>query len=283
MRALGIEKDSGLTYVGDMYERWSLINDPIIPILPFVGHFAEFHGPGGKGVHARYAFQEITFDAVSGVRRGYIWRYGDQQPGSWYLEGTNSSITRLETYTYQGFGGIVGGGIPDVVFFTFGSFSNFTVGELIHFEALADRRDLLTIRMRQQFKLIPRLKQDFLESLEEPNKSRLVVALEKVVDGFRRSPPESVVDRCRDAMTVILQIEVGDSTKDLGALVKVYDGKRNGRSVVSDLAHAISRLHARAKPAEAHRSLPPITEREAELALNAVGTVIVSLAWGSWS
>lgn len=54
-----------------------------------------------------------------------------------------------------------------------------------------------------------------------------------------------MIDRCRDALTVFLSIELKISGKDLGYLIKKYDALKETRTVVASLAHTVARLHAR--------------------------------------
>lgn len=75
MRALGIDKDSGLTYIGDMWSKWVRTNDPLIPVAVLVNAKSDLYGPDEKtSLGAQYVFQEISFDAATGIRRGYVWR-----------------------------------------------------------------------------------------------------------------------------------------------------------------------------------------------------------------
>jgi len=101
--------------------------------------------------------------------------------------------------------------------FTFGSQSNFTIGELVHFEPDAIGQELLTIKMRPQFGFLPRIREGVLSAEDQ---RRVESALDDVVQGFRSSPPASVIDRCRDALTVFLSIELNVTGKDLGYLIR---------------------------------------------------------------
>lgn len=281
-RALGIDDESGLVYIGNMWNKWQLHSGPLPPAAVFHNDIRNLQGPTSRGGRdAKLVFQECDFESVARIRRGFLWTSSDRQPMVWRLDGRSGPESSFATYFPQSILGIVGGRLPEVVLLTFGSPGNFAIGELVHLEAQADGRELLTIRMRDQFRLLPNLRQDVLQKLEPGTVIRLEKALENVIAGFRSSPPISVVDRCRDALTVILQVLTGNLTKDIAKLVDLHE---NGeRTLVGDLAHSVARLHARAKPAEAHRKWPSVGEREAELALVSVGVVLVSLKWADWS
>lgn len=102
-----------------------------------------------------------------------------------------------------------------------------------------------------------------------------------------RAGPESVVDRSREAATAILSKYLQshgktDPGKDLGHLAnKIAEA---GFEVVANAARIIARLHARGKHAEQERrAIRPITEQDAEFAVQAVGVVLCDLGWAHWS
>ena len=280
VKNLGIDKDTGDIYIGSGDRGPGRPQQvPVFPVKIWEELPDSIAGPEIDSFNiSEYVFQEVSFDPLSQIRRGYVWRRMDSQPQCWGHPPQEN--VRLITFQYQGFLGIVGGELPSQVMFTFGSATNFTIGELVHFEPDAIGQELLTIKMRPQFGFLPRLKEGIL-SVE---KLRSVEsALNDVVLGYRSSPPASVIDRCRDALTIILSIKLNTSGADLGELIKKFDATTNNnqRTVVTNLAHTVSRLHARAKPAET--GYPPVSDRQAELAVGAVAEVLVSLRWAEWA
>lgn len=280
MKNLGIDRDTGDIYVGSSDRPPEQPQQaPVFPVKVWGELSDSLSGPEiDSFIVSQYVFQEVSFDPVSQIRRGYVWRRMDSQPQNWGHPPRQDA--RLITYQYQGFLGVIGGNLPSQVVFTFGSQSNFTIGELVHLEPDAIGQELLTIKMRPQFGFLPRLKKS---AIEEDDLGRIEAALNDVARGYRSSPPASVIDRCRDALTVILATALGIIGKDLGDLIKKYDAKvsNNQRTVVTNLAHTVSRLHARAKPAES--GYPPVSDRQAELAVGAVAEVLISLGWAEWA
>lgn len=278
LKNLGIDKDAGDIYVGSSDRCPGPPQQVSVFPVQIWGELTEaISGPDIDSFSiSEYVFQEVSFDPLSQIRRGYAWRRMDSQPQCWGHPPREE--VRLITFQYQAFLGILGGKLPSQVIFTFGSTANFTIGELVHFEPDAIGQELLTVKMRPQFGFLPRLKEGVLTP-EELNS--IGSALNDVVLGYRSSPPASVIDRCRDALTIFLSIELNESSKDVGELIKKYDTANNGRrTVVANLAHTVSRLHARAKPAE--NDYPPISDRQAELAVGAVAEVLISLRWAEW-
>lgn len=279
LKNLGIDKDTGDIYVGSRDRRPERPQQVSVFPVQVWGELSEaISGPEiDSFIVSEYVFEEVSFDPVSQIRRGYVWRRMDSQPQYWGHPPWQEA--RLITFQYQGFLGVLGGKLPSQVMFTFGSLSNFTIGELVHFESDAIGQELLTIKMRPQFGFLPRLKKGVLEGDEL---GRVETALNDVVLGYRSSPPASVIDRCRDALTVFLSIKLKTAGVDLGQLIKKFDAANdNRRSVVANLAHTVSRLHARSKPAET--DYPPVSDRQAELAVGAVAEVLISLRWAEWA
>jgi len=169
------------------------------------------------------------------------------------------------------------------IYLTFGSEKQFSFGELIHLERQATGAEMVVVLMRKQFSIIPTLK-GTLESICDDGRLRLLESLRKVEDGYRRSPPESVIDRCREACTVVFQCLLPDYEigEDLAALIRRYEKGKPTRTMVGDLAHAIARLHARPKASEHKRNLPPVHERDAEMAVSMVGAILVAQGWATW-
>lgn len=279
MRNLGIDRDTGEIFLGSRDRHPEKPQQlSVFPVQVYGKSPETISGPEIDSFSiSEYVFQELSFDSVTQIRRGYVWRRMDSQPQNWGHP-PNHDVS-LIGFQYQGFLGVLGGSLPNQVLFTFGGGSNFTVGELVHFEPDAIGQELLTIRMRPQFGFLPRLKKS---AIGEGDLRRLEAALNDVAMGFRSSPPASVIDRCRDALTVVLSIALNITDKDLGHLIKKYDANvnNNQRTVVTNLAHTVSRLHARAKPAES--GYPPMSDRQAELAVGAVAEVLISLGWAEW-
>ena len=221
MKNLGIDKDTGDIYIGSRDrgpERAQHV--PVFPVRIWGKLLDAISGPEVDSfIVSEYVFQEVSFDPMSQIRRGYVWHRMDSQPQYWGHPPRQEA--RLVTFQYQGFQGVLGGGeLPSQVMFTFGNQSNFTIGELVHFEPDAIGQELLTIRMRPQFGFLPRLKKS---AIGEDALKRLETVLNDVAMGYRSSPPASVIDRCRDALTEILSIALNITDKDLGHLIKKYD------------------------------------------------------------
>jgi len=202
------------------------------------------------------------------------------QPANWDGVTNGEHGRRFYTYGVQRLAGFLGQFIKGAIV-CFGDEREFSIGDVVHYEQQIDGRELVTLQMRSQFSFLPSITLDRIEDSKTDVK-RLDIALEKVKQGYRKSPPESVIDRCREAFTVIFQILVDhDPKEDLGSLIKKFE-RSNSRSGISSGAFIVSRMHGRAKEAEYMANHPMLHHRDADAAVLLLGTAIVSLGWGNW-
>lgn len=283
---LGIDESDGAAYVGDKRLPPREVFNPIVPVEFFNAADREVLGPSDeiRSISKR-VFEEVSFDPVTNVRRGYVWElYGDSQPQYWQVYYNGAALSkRLVTFSKISIMSLFSFPLSSQILATFGSKENFSVGEVLHLERQVGGAEMITILMRKQFSVVPQIK-DSSESLTETDRARILEGLGKIEDGYRRSPPESVIDRCREACTIIFQCLVPDHRvgEDLSALIKRYEKSRGSRTMIGDLAHAISRLHARPKASEYKRDFPPVHGREADMAVTMVGAILVAQGWGVW-
>ena len=149
----------------------------------------------------------------------------------------------------------------------------FTVWNIINIEAISTGEDLVTLKGRSSFGLLPTLKND---KIPAGLQAKLNESLGTFADEVHRSSPTSVIDRARDVATYALlaYLDLQNSgAKDLGDLI----GRLEGREfvVASSTAMIINRLHARGKAAEQEkRGLRPVREEDAELVTHCVGSFL---------
>ncbi len=151
----------------------------------------------------------------------------------------------------------------------------FTVWTIIDVEAIVTGEDLVTLKARNSFGILPDLKKD---KIPEPFRAKITEALNTFTDEVHRSAPASVIDRARDAAVHILLAYFdlqGAAAEDLGKLIKRLEPDKR---IAASAATIIARLHARTKPSEqARRELFPIRERDVDLTIQCVGTLLCEL------
>jgi hypothetical protein len=174
------------------------------------------------------------------------------------------------------------GAQPTIV--AFGARAAFTLWRVVDIERMITGEDLVTLRARSSFGLLPVLRE---EAVPEDALPKVMEILETLTQAAYSSAPASVIDRARDAAQWCIGVwwaeVIGDRsarTEDLSGLSKMLD--REGRVVVASLARTIARLHARGKPNEQERrAVRPPMEGDAEYVITAMGLLMREIGWAS--
>lgn len=237
-----------------------------------------------------WMFREDFFDPITKIRRGRVYQAQGNQPYTWHIQdngrkdlshenwnlGTaqktdvvfyqRSALTQLHSATEY----------PSVVI---GKDPFITVWRIIDIEYSITDTPVLTLKSYRSFGTIPNLIEN---SIPDEIKSVLLTSLEKVENSSNRLCPTDIVDRCRDALSVVFGHLGGDRTKDLGNAIKAYENKTGKReeSLISWSGRIVARLHSRGKPNEQKaKSLKDLTEEDAQLALRCLWLVLVEEGW----
>ncbi|MEQ8322071.1 MAG: hypothetical protein RH946_17545 [Rhodospirillales bacterium] len=296
MLTIGIDSNSGL-----LYEGTGVYNGRAVWPLPFISQACITYASDGllkaenSSIHDAKGlrFREDYFDPISRIRRGrfYTASTGGAQPAEWHVQPhpatplenvpTDRSGIVKRLYTFHN--------IPNWETYLddrkeqplvlLGAGESFTVWSVVDVERIATGEDLVTLKARRSFGILPVVDyaiigKEFREPLRE--------CLDALIDEARRASPTSVIDRARDAASQALLIHYkGKVNKDLGELAKRIEG--DGLIIAACASKIIARLHARAKPAErSKRELLSIREQDAELAIQCVGTILCELGLGKW-
>jgi hypothetical protein len=237
-------------------------------------------------------FREDSFDPVTRIRRGRLYKASGERPEDWYVQ-PHPAYTQdvLEARNYGGkipkrlvafyawpamreLGGRLGSALVAL-----GSRDAFTLWRIVDIERIVTGEDLLTLRARSALGTLPELSEAAV-----PVEERSVVSdvLERLARAAYTADAGSVVHLARDAaqccLGVWLAARNGDPKikhKDLGELAKMVDDDHN--KIVTQL---LARLHSRAKPNEQFRyGSRPVHHGDAEFAVLAVGMLLRELGW----
>ncbi|MDZ7663002.1 hypothetical protein [Thiohalophilus sp.] len=242
-------------------------------------------------------FREETYNSSSRVRRGRLYKAGNGQPVQWYVYPhpalpyeTNAAIHKRGTLAKQIFAFSSFRLNPYLKqekihrpVFILGAEDNFTIWTLVNTETSATGEELVVLRARKSIGALPHLN---TRKILDADGRAAIELIEKLEEELYRAGPESIIDRTREAATAILskflQInEVAKPGKDIGRLANA--AAESGFEIVANAARVIARLHARGKHAEQEqRPIRPITEQDAEFAVQAVGTILCDLGWARW-
>lgn len=143
---------------------------------------------------------------------------------------------------------------------------------------------VVTLKAQSAFGVLPELA---LSAIPEADRVAVRLAVDRVLDSAFRETPISVIDQCRNAMTVMLSrwlvAQTGDASysgKDLAALAKAMDSVTPPKQCAVWIGQLLARLHVRGKSNEqVSKALRLPVEEDAELCLHSLGFVLRELGW----
>lgn len=243
--------------------------------------------PASAHLHdATMVFREDSFDAVTRIRRGRLYRVLPQRPTLWHV-----SPPAVQPYTDQrqlhlyGFDSNLVGNMHVQVnkaLIALGTRDAYTMWRIVGCERIVTGEDLLTLRARASLGGLPELIE---VAIPEDGRAKVRETFEKLGEAAYRAGPESVVDRARDVAQWCIGTWLADRRNDPSLrTVDLWDlaGKLEEKdyAVLRNTGRSLARLHARVKPnVQEQKSTRPVTEDDAEFALVAIGMLLRELDW----
>jgi hypothetical protein len=157
---------------------------------------------------------------------------------------------------------------------------------IVQTEVVASGCVMITLKSLSAFGILTAID---LAKVPEEFRQPVDQAIQRALDAAFRETPISVIDHCRNAMTVLVSrwlvaeghdrsILGDDLAKVAAAVARLPHEKR----CVGWLAQVVARLHVRGKANEAHtKALRIPVEEDAELALHAIGFAVRDIGWAS--
>jgi hypothetical protein len=294
MRELGVCKSSGRLYEGNRNSGAPVVHQS--PILPI-----EFIGVSGPTTlkevdgYSGIIFREESFDPITKIRRGRVYRLNESQPVTWrvqdlsrrYLEfnpSTGGVAQQLDTvgYNIDSLADLRGvKPLPKVVL---GQEPFQTYWKILAIETQYDGKPLLTLKALSSFGAVPELIEN---QIPEQAKKLLVGRIENVEAAANKLGPIETVDACRSALSIVFGALACDLTLDLGQGIKkrlaanlLVNPKGNGQDLIIHNAEIVRRLHSRGKPSEmVDLKTRPVSDEDANLALKCLWFILVELGW----
>lgn len=297
---LGIEQQTGLVYEG--------IDGPTLPVVPraivtqakLIKSDADWNQlPSGiANSPTSWVFREDSFDPVTRTRRGRLYEAEPTQPATYRVmpdpyedpfgrtAGTGGRTSKtlyaykacrsLLTEPCQGMGLELALGVKGAT----------SAWRIIQTEVVASGCVMVTLKSLSAFGILPTID---LTKIPEDARQPIVQAVQRALDAAFRETPISVIDHCRNAMTVLLSrwlVAKGHDRsiigEDLGKVAAAVARPPYEKSSVSALAQVVARLHVRGKANEAHtKSLRNPIEEDAELAVQALGFAVRDIGWAA--
>ena len=153
-----------------------------------------------------------------------------------------------------------------------------TFWTIVSIEYSAVSTPLLTLRAHHSLGDIPEIN---VANVPSAARKPITEALEKVEASMNRLSPLEVVDRCRDALSIVFGALAGDMTKDLSSAISAYVAANGSKEDLRSWAgRIVARLHSRGKPNEqAAKSIRPPSDDDAQLAVKCLRMVLVEFGW----
>lgn len=301
---IGIEQHTGLIYEGRTGLGIGIWPTPVIlQVAIFSAETERLVPPKLNELLPRsFIFREDTYNTGSRVRRGRLYRGGDTQPQDWHVlphlvipderqrtpASTGTLTKSLLTFSSIRLQPYLKEARIERPVFVLGSEQGFTVWALVNVETSATGDELIALKARQNIGALPTLNR---QKIIDAGGKRVFNFLEKLEIDIQSAGPESVIDRAREAATAICScylqhhFQAGNG-EDLGRLATLLLEK--DFAIAANQASTLARFHSRGKHAQQEqaaqkgRALPPIHEQDAQLAIQAVGTILRDLGWAEW-
>lgn len=282
MYYLGIGEEDGQIYIGGK-NGYRHRQYPYPMLLPLA--FEAFEGmvdyPDLSGFSGRL-FLEDSFDPVTRVRRGRVYSGGHSTTS--YISPPNGDVgdrVTMRMYEYQReslhkFKDLHGAKLPLVYL---GSKDFRSTWRIIDIEQDVSEAYVLVLKSYRSLGEIPDLN---WEAVPNQIKRQLVERIEHVEMSINRETPNNVIDRCRDAVGLIIGFLAESPSKDFFDAVERYSRSEIGKQkkLLQHAAHTIRILHSRGKPNVEHKfQTPPLVEEDAQLAVRCFGTILKELGW----
>lgn len=242
------------------------------------------------GGYPQSIFKEDFFDPITKIRRGRIFNAESTQPRNWYVHhparqdlrkvdcryGTAQQI-ELITYQKDPLNNLRHSNVyPDLII---GKEPFVSIWKIISIETSFSGTPVLTLKSYRSFGAIPDL---IPNAIPETARSKLIAALDKVENSSNRLGPTDVVDRCRDALSIVFAHLIDEPDKDLSKSINSYVVKFNSSkdNLVSWAGKIVARLHSRGKPNEqVKQGVDDLGEEDAQIALKCLWLIFVEIGW----
>lgn len=297
---LGIDNHTGLVYEGSGAADTPAIPTPAVTQAKLVDRAGDVASlPRGLYSDAfSWVFREDSFDPVSRIRRGRLYQaHGGAQPqsltvsphpydfvGRWPGTDPDRNFQKtLFVYTQcsqllnlpgRGLGAILALGSPEAA----------SYWRIVQTEMLVTQAVMVTLKALSAYDILPELAE---AEVAKEFRADAKKVMENVLDAAFRESPESVVDRCRNALTVLMSrwlVQRGhDPTVlewDLAEVSKAIGEKPYERGCPANMGRTVALLHNRTKTnVVKKKGLRALVEEDAEFAIQALGLAVRDLGW----
>lgn len=293
---IGYDGNSGHVYEGANLAEYPVVPPPLLTLARLI-EVPEDFVQNPRGIHQdpfSWVFREDSFDPVTRIRRGRLYEpVPSGQPAVCLTRGHPAdqfSTLRGQglsksLYTYWPCQALIGkprGG--EGLMLGLGQGSSWSLWKIVQVERLLNDDVLVTLKALAAFGILPDIKEDAIPADSRASVQR---AVDRVLDAAFRESSISVIDHCRNAVTVLLSRWLASNHSDdsvlrldLSALVKRVQDPPHRLVAAASAAEMIRLLHPRGKANVQETSGYRLAQEEdAEAAVHAVGFILREINW----
>jgi hypothetical protein len=253
----------------------------------------------------QFFFREDSFDPLTRIRRGRLYRDGAPQHPSWWsasqvCNGVYGPLIGIasDQFDIDGRATILQSGEHAITrhsVIQMGAGDFWTAWRVVDVETNVFGQQVFTLRGQSLLGALPEPATELPDQAGnplEPDKLKDVRdSLDRLVDTYHRLQPVPTVDAARETARVIVAAWVGKDAygKDLGEIIKKVpcegSKKPENRCIAQWAASIISRFHPRGKSAEQEKQEPEgvmlrsVVDEDAECAAHLVGLLLREFGW----
>lgn len=293
MFAIAFHESEYVFYEGQIGYGRAVWPAPVLSVATLIANQEDTRNiPESHTLVTQMVFREDSFDPVTRIRRGRIYKWADShsQPHSWKVqphpaytdEMTAAGSIRKNLFTWSAWPAFRElGGPTSRPMIALGSRDAYTLWRAVDIERIVTGEDLITLRAKSALGLLPEVN---IEVIPAAGRDKVLELVDKLLNTAHRAGAESTIDSARAVaqwcIGVWLAERRGDGKlrqEDLGRLANML---REEKDVASHMGHVLARLHSRTKPNEQERyESRALREDDGDLAVAAVGMLLRELGW----
>lgn len=297
MKTIGIDTNDFLVYEGSGF--WGHGYWPTPTILPafILSSFDKIKLDHRIDLLSQpYIFIDEGYDPTSRVRKGRIYEKWEGQPNQWHVSPHPAKNQSVTTYSAQETKSLAT--FREFNFFSkiqnqnitcpcilLGTKDHYTIWSVVDVETAISGEAILFIKSRKVIGALPKICYELIN--DENDRTAIEEKIRLLSLDISHSAPDSVIDRCREAASAILNtflISNGlmDKARDLGQLEAILRDSAK-MHIVANLVAALAKFHSRTKHVEqTNRKTRAVSEQDAEFSIQALGIILVEIGWGYW-
>jgi len=237
----------------------------------------------------RLVFREDGFDPVSMVRRGRIYERDKGYPTECHVYPINQAeliesripngVVKKELICYQRYP-LHARHTSQKLYAAIGDRTAYSMWRIVSNDATCFGEELVTMRPLYYLGTLPDLSP---ERIPDTWRAKVAETVGKVVGAMHRADANSIVELCRHgasaALLAYLDENIQDMNKtDLSDLAKKAEQAQ--RRLIANSAKMLADLHSRVKPnMQMHLNCRPISDRDAELAVQCLSFILTDLGY----